>query len=388
MSIFERQPRDFSEPNEPKNLVTRRHFLRSAGVGLGALALTSLAGEKLGSSDEVPVREHITREPRETWEASFDTGELAGADMPEKLFVEYFGIEDGKMPERLTVNFPERLIAMWVKKNERSHGNLKVKAVADAVLDEYCKNEPTPSSAEQFTAEADNAVRVVLKNINWDAVRMLKGMSEPDIELVQKLLKGVSGVNLSALCMTELMPSENGRINKSAFDLLLQHAGKEFIESIPALYDPLVSFGPYQFTTHALDGAAAEPVGASIINAALPERLRIPDTVGSLRGAAHHAAAVLYMVDNACHLISYLKNQRQDKTVLTRLSNLAGEKPEDIALFLASAHHAPEAAIRTAGEWLEQADDEQARTFLALCPPRIAKYARRMNNHLQVLNEK
>lgn len=388
MSIFERQPRDSSEPEEPKGLVTRRHFLRSAGVGFGALALTALAGNELGPSDEVPAHEHTTREPRETWDTSFDTGDLAGADMPEKLFTDYFGIEDGKMPERLTVNFPERLIAMWAKKNERSHGNSKVKAVADAVLGEYCKNEPTPSSVEQFTAEADAVVKKVLENINWDAVRMLKGMSEPDIELVQKLLKDVSGANLTALCMTELMPSENGHINKGAFNLLLQHAGKEFVESVPALYDPLVSFGPYQFTAHALDGAAAEPVGASIINAALPERLRIPDTVGSLRGAAHHVAAILYMIDNACYLIGHLKNQRQDKTVLTRLSNLAGEKPEDIALFLASAHHAPEAAIRTAEEWLKQADDEQARTFLTLCPPRIAKYASRMNKHLQVLNEK
>lgn len=388
MSIFERQSRDFGESEESKGLVTRRHFLRSVGAGFGALAVTALAGEKLGSGDEVPVGEDITREPRETWESSFDTGDLAGADISEKLFVDYFGIEDGKMPERLSVNFPERLIAMWAKKNKRSHGDPKVKAVADAVLDEYCKHEPTPSNVEQFTAEADNVVRDVFKNINWDAVRMLKGMSQGDIELAQKLLRNISGSSLAALCMTELMPSENGRINRSAFDLLLQHAGKEFIESVPALYDPLVSFGPYQFTAHALDGKSLKPAGASVINAALPEQMRIPDEVSSLRGRAHHTAAILYTIENACNFINTLKQQSQAEVLLGRLGGLVGDGSEDVALFLATAHHAPGAAMHTVMVWLEQANDEHARSFLALCSSRIATYATRMRRHLEVLNEK
>lgn len=386
--MFERRSEDSSKPEESEGPITRRHFLRSAGVGFGALALTILAGEKLGSRDEVPTYKHTKREPRETWETSFDTGDLAGADMPEGLFLDYFGIEDGKMPEHLTVNFPERLIAMWAKKNERAHHDPKVKATADAILDEYCRSEPTPSSVEQFTIEAGTVVKKVLENINWDAVRMLKGMSVGDVELAQKLLKGVSGTNLTALCMTELMPSDNGRINKSAFDLLLQYAGKEFIESVPALYDSLVSFGPYQFTAHALDGKGQEPVGASIMNVALPERMRIPEEVSGLRGDAHHTAAMLYVIENVCNLINTLKQQSQAETVLGRLDNLAGERPEDVALFLATAHHAPDAAIRTAAEWLEQVTDDDAQTFLALCPPRILKYATRMQKHLEVLHKK
>lgn len=384
MSEFENH-REVSEERPSSPTLSRRSFLRRAGKGLGAVALTSLISGSTGLENGIDR----TRELRKTWETTFNTGELAGVDMPEQLFAQYFGIENGVMPEELTVNFPVQLIEMWTRKNERSHNNPEVQAVSNALLDEYCSREPSPSSVEQFTAEAEFALSDVLAHINWDAVRMLKTLSVEDMELVQRLVGKISGEYFTGLCMTELMPSKDGKVNRAALDLLLTQAGKEFIESVPALYDPLVSFGPYQFTAHALDAAGLEPVGASIINQALPISTRIPNTVAELRGSQHHTAAVLYVIENAGNLVTSLKHAKTshvEPQLLERLGRVVQDTPEELMLFFASAHHAPGSAQATFEKWLDQLDVEQPRSYAELCSPRIATYTARMDRNIKALH--
>jgi len=122
---------------------------------------------------------------------------------------------------------------------------------------------------------------------------------------------------------------------KMCLTYLLQNAGREFAERIPAVYDGLTSFGPYQFTEKALFETPEEVRGASRLNEHVDGE-RIPGSVSKLRGIEHHQAAYLLATQ---HIIKLIQNLDEDGVAVLE----AGweDNMSDIAQFIAAAHNYP-----------------------------------------------
>ena len=398
----------FSPPRGPEPLSnegqSRREFLGSlARAGLGAYLMRirnrDRGSETQGVDNELG-REKPARPERQKRESRFTTGQLAGELMKEPLFQYYFGLDGKPMPAELEVNFSLQLAQLWQTKNSKASNNPAVSKVGEVLLADYIKYEPTPSDISKFGGEAGQAIEQILDKLDWDNLAKDKELSAEDLKLVQSLTQTIGGKELIGLCITELMPSKNPDINVAAMELLLKHAGKEFIENIPAIYDKLLSFGPYQFTHYALGVTEQGAMGASNINQYLPKDRQIVNELSLLKGADHHKAAILNIIENFTALVSRIRFQqkpgakpeekpikieRENAEILMRqLEQAVTEQPEEIILFAAAAHHGPSPAISAALKWL---DPNNTETYLDHCPESINHYAARMQRSLRGLTE-
>lgn len=170
------------------------------------------------------------------------------------------------------------------------------------------------------------------------------------------------------------MPSRDGQLNKLILDFLLKNAGREYIESIPAMYDPKTSFGPYQFTEYALyEVPRRGKRGASIINQAVKESEKIPGSVALLRGEQHYKAAFLFMIENIANLV----NKR-----CAALNSVWRANKDDLIMFVATSHHMPSPALNAARRWL----DNWARLpFYISCGSHLRRYALKTKANLESL---
>jgi hypothetical protein len=174
------------------------------------------------------------------------------------------------------------------------------------------------------------------------------------------------------------MPAADGNLNVKIMEILLRNAGSNYLFTIPALYDKLLSLGLYQFTSYAVNSGTKQ--GASRINAFLPTLVRIPGSVIELRNGEHHRAAFLFSLDNLANLV-----KKVDKKEFQALKNVRRMKPGDIVTFMATAHHAPGLAIRNARAWLQQGGKGSLNAFLK---GRLVSYGRKSDNNLVALENK
>ena len=161
-------------------------------------------------------------------------------------------------------------------------------------------------------------------------------------------------------------------------DFLLQYAGVEYIEDIPAMYDAKTSFGPYQFTEFALFDCGNQKRGASIANQAVTSGQKIPGSVIKLRGDDHYKAAYLFAVHNICLMVKKL-----NKKELQTLKNVWGNNRDDLFVFCATAHHLPGDAIKAARKWL---DNKAKASFETSCNKRILPYAQKTRQNMATNN--
>lgn len=223
------------------------------------------------------------------------TQSLQGAKLG-SLYVLYLNLSETKIPDTLYVNFFETLSHMWDKKVEKSPDNSVVHNMRISALEQYATC--TKMSLSQYKKIIDTTCRNLYKNMNWNTVAELYNLSPAELKYVEKATKKIGSNELLAYALTELMPSSHGPINVQVFELLLNHAGREYVELIPALADDLTSFGLYQMTSYAVFDTPDEKRGASIANQALPSSLKIPGSVSKIRGNDHHKAAWLFAVHN------------------------------------------------------------------------------------------
>jgi hypothetical protein len=140
----------------------------------------------------------------------------------------------------------------------------------------------------------------------------------------------------------------DGKFNSQVYDFILRSGGRAYIESIPAVYDHMISYGPYQFTSYALYDDGMNRRGASVPNQALPIGLRIPGNVVNLRGNDHFKAAYLFAIDNEAHLLRKL-NAHEFSVLEANWRNYRS----DMLVYIAIAHHAPVPAISCGRRWLD-----------------------------------
>ncbi len=343
--------------------LSRRRFLGIASVA----ALTGVAGvslypfgesdkEKKIESEKPPIPEQkeapeaaphdLTFLAVEQKSSRYDMGQLAGVKFGD-LLTRYTGIA-GLVPAHANIDFKERLAKLWEAKLVRAKGEsdifpLPMMAVGKKVFDAYGREKVSRSNLVAYHKQIGDSISEVRANLDLSRIKKVQAFEDltaHHMKVLRFLESKINPTSILAYSITELMPTRGGTapIGIALYDFLLRNAGTEFIDSIPALGDNMISFGPYQFTSHALLETNAIAHGASFMQRALSidkAKRHIPRSVAELRGNAQHKAAYLFGLYNLAHGVRKLSDAQAK--VLDKNTQWADD--EDVVAFIAAAHN-------------------------------------------------
>lgn len=359
------------DPNAPKKpderlIISRRKFLALGGGAAAGAVLWRLLG----------TRKKVKGVERKKGPQKYATGELEGHKFS-SLFSDYTSIK-GEVPEIAEIDFQKQLEDLWERKKHVSSDRSVVQTTGDQLVKEYDEELHGEVSLDEYQKSIDEIIDEDNRELDWNKIAEVKNMNSKERKLAEEVTKILDAKSIIAYSLTELMPSMNGELNKNVLAFLLQNAGTRYVNSIPAVYDPMTSFGPYQFTSYALYDANGERRGASIINKALPEKLQIPGSVAKLRGNDHHRAAHLFMINNICDLVKRSENTKGWKS----LKKDKDRMKKEITLFCATAHHMPAVAIGRGATWLDEGAEG---TYTDCLGAHLKMYSKKTKANLEAL---
>lgn len=271
-----------------------------------------------------------------------DTRSIEGRKLS-GLYADIVGIS-GTVKKSHEINYGEILSNLWVRKISRSSVSLATVNAAEIPIKLYL-DDPKKMTLRQFISDADNQVLLVKQKIDWTAACGGYSLDAAECATFKALARDIRGVDIVAYGMTEIMPSAEGDLNVKIMEILLRNAGANYMFTIPALYDRMLSLGFYQFTSYAVNGTTNQ--GASRMNRFLKREARIPGSVIALHEGEHHRAAYLFALDNLANLAK--RTSEKEFAVLQRALK---QKPGEIVTFMATAHHSPALAFRSVKSWL------------------------------------
>ena len=321
----------------------------------GSLVLLLLlwAYTKAGS-EEVVIDRSVTTNIEPTALPSdkptvYDTGMLAGRKAGD-LYAAYLGYNGKVIPTELKVDWTAQLDKLWARKSGRRNVTSVARQAHEALVAEYLAKDPGKITLESYQEIAGNQASAICTELDWDQAGEIYRLNARETALLKRVSCNMGGRVLLAYAMAELLPSTDGELNRDYLDFLLQHGGRRYVESLPALHDDLTSFGPLQFTQYAVYDTPRERRGASKVNIALPasSELRIPGSTLRLRENDHFRAAYMFAVSNLADGIRKL-NGRQ----LAVFERVAGPRGVDVAQFIAVAHNKPVVGRQSLERWLD-----------------------------------
>lgn len=319
--------------------------------------------------------------PSQSRKGTYATGKLAGSTVSD-LYALYIG-RSGTLPKTLTIDWSLQLQNLWARKAAISKTGI-VKVTGDMLVAEYARLNPERMSIGQYESRAGTQAHLMYRSLDWGQVGEMYFVTKAGttdtrkLALLKRVSAGISGRTLVAYNMTELFPS-SGNYSGAYLDFLLRNAGLRYVESLPAIHDPLTSFGSFQFTSNAVyDTGSVAIGGASRVNRALPKSLRIPGSVTLLRGDQHLRAAYLFAVSNLAVFI-----RRLDEKHLATFERVAGSKSLQLAQFIATAHNKPAVAYSSGTKWLTAKAKSEYRTS---CPAVSRRYATKTFENFQALS--
>ncbi len=292
------------------------------------------------------------------------------------LYMKYLNLPKGPFPPYVTVSFDERMARMYEQKVEFarcSTNKLQVKtcvwssetvlAQAPLLLSQYLADDKMKMSLHDMVAIASERVKNAQSNLKMDALCKDNNykLSLNECSLLKSIFVDITGKDLLAYGMTELLPSADGKFNVMYMNMLLREAGASFVYHVPALGDGYASLGLYQFTMFALRNDHEAVAGASRVNAFVQEGgMKIPDSVVYLRGHDHHTAAYFFAVNNVATLLRKLSDEQ-----VATLAKLHKTHKGEMVMIIACAHHNPKHTFKTVARWLDAMEKYEARLAIA-----------------------
>lgn len=293
------------------------------------------------------------------------------------LYADIVGV-NGTIGATHHVNYNKQLADLWVRKLDRK--KVSPATIKSAMMPvELYKQDPRKMTLKEFVVEADKQVHLVKTKLDYTSACIGYKLSPSECTTWKTLAKDVRGIDIVAYGLTELMPSAEGELNVKILDILLRNAGSNYMFTIPAVYDMMLSLGFYQFTSYAIFDDGKKLVGASRMNRYLPRDVRIPGSVISLQNSEHHRAAYLF----ALHNFAELAKRTSDKE-FTALKKAIKQKPGDIVTYMAVSHHAPSPALRCMKRWLSKGAQGSLNSHLV---GRLKPYGKKSDNNLAALEK-
>lgn len=312
---------------------------------------------------------------------TYDTGKLAGSTVSD-LYAWYLGYK-GTLPKKLTVDWSLQLHKLWAHKAAISKTSIAT-VTGDMLVAEYDRFDPERMSLGEYESAADAQARLMYRSLDWGQVGEMYFVTKNGstdtrrLALLKRVAADIRGRTLVAYAMTELLPS-SGNYSGAYLDFLLRHGGRRYVESLPAIHDQLTSYGPFQFTSKAVyDTGSVAVGGASRVNRALPQRLRIPGSVTLFRGDQHLRAAYLFAISNLAVFIRKL-----DERHLATFERVASSKSLELAQFIATAHNKPAVAYSSGVKWLNA---KAKPDYRASCPTVSRRYATKTFENFKALS--
>jgi hypothetical protein len=295
-------------------------------------------------------------------------GALAGRKVG-GLNAALLGIPQGVVPAEAVIHPGNALEHLWDVKLAVKGVTPATKKSAEGILKAYATQDPHKVTLHEYVAGVDEEIRLAREAIDWSAFCEKRDLSGDDCTLLKGIAYEITGRDLVAYSMTELLPSEEGKFNALLLEILLGAHGTSYLARIPALGDPMMSMDPYQFTSHAVYDTGDEVHGASVVNRFVDSSQKIHGSVTKLNEREVHRAAFYFAVYN---LSIWVKVSTPAEKVTLRKK--FAHNMSEITQLIAVAHHLPANAIRGARLWVSHGCSKSLQDYLG---PQLRRYGRK-----------
>lgn len=173
-----------------------------------------------------------------------------------------------------------------------------------------------------------------------------------------------------AYLATELMPVPDR--SAAMLEFITEHAGVEYLESIPSLGDSLLSFGPFQLTSFVVGDQREGGEAGSVTQLLTVMRKSdfLPKNLSEFTSIEQHIrAGYLFAFHNLITLVQdALKREAfKEFSVITDSANAGTQNGASTTFleYLAAAHHKPAEARKAMRSWLESDDSSRSTSLSA-----------------------
>jgi hypothetical protein len=250
---------------------------------------------------------------------------------------------------------------------------------AHLILENFANGPKTRMDAKEFVKRATKVVNRIHDELDYNAFCDKMNMDKEQCETLEDITDDLRGRDMVAYGMTELFPSFDGEVNMRIMNGVLQNAGEEFLNDVPAFGDPLLSKGLYQFTSYAVCWDDRGPQGASIVNQFVTRKHQIPQSVMLLSMRDQHAAAFLFTTYNVARWI-----RRMNTTQMKTFRKLMPSHQSELIQYIAVSHHMPARTISYANMWLDRKGKDE---FLDFLPPHLKMYGRKTKSNYEAVKK-
>lgn len=257
-------------------------------------------------------------------------------------------------------HFEEALSLLWLKKTKQMKGRFR--DLKNSFIEQYRQETTEKSNIKTFRDMIGEQLDTLTANFEYGSFYLKhnnhsnpkKTIGHPEKERFFRNHLMPSRNTLLAYTVTELFPSNtNPSVNIALYDKMLEYAGMEFVNKIPAMSDPYLSFGPFQLTSIAIN-----PQGAPRLNAFLPERLHVPESMKNYSTTENHIrGAALVTIYNSEILANKLMRENLLEKFNAGFEKLDTLKQEEFfAGYLAAAHYKPTCAASAVCTFMKEVE--------------------------------
>jgi len=215
--------------------------------------------------------------------------------------------------------------------------------VSTRILSWYENNPPNRISIEEF--------KEILSQIINKVKESLKDEFSND-EYINFFFNNLDPELLISLSLREILPNpksdEEYIYNFILFNIFLNVAGTQFIEGIPALYDNLVSFGPFQFTSLPVKDIVNsysvyfdEEKFKKEMKTIFKREIEFVNDIKDLDNGMHYIWFIINAFRIFMGILMSLQNDKQRENFVNLLRN-----KENFVKFVALSHFSPKTALK------------------------------------------
>ena len=285
-----------------------------------------------------------------------------GAGNSALIGIRYDKSKNGLIPAKAKINWAKALKVQWKHKLARPDVSPATRKWADKIVAKYENAPRDTKTAKAFIVQIDIAAKQMHRAIDYG--KMCHDLKIDNCTAYYQVMGRIKGVNLAAYGMTELFPSHNGDLNYAMLDTILKSAGENYLDSIPAGGDSLLSKGFYQMTSLAIRRDSSGLLGGVtfIDNYA---GMKLPGSVVRLKLSDTHKAAFALAAYNIAFIFRGMSDK--DAYIFTHKCSIKG-----LTQLIAIGHHQPRGGVIAGKKWVH---DGCIRPIQYYLNPHLKEYA-------------
>ncbi len=309
----------------------------------------------------------------------YPTRQLGGRHLGNE-YVIYTGIKEGvAVPEYVDIDFKKQLRVAWDYKLKH-HGS-HLAGFAKEMVADYISHPVESRRLEEYEGNIDKIISEIRADIDWKKLGIIKGLkNSAQLSLLQAVVQDLNGKDMLAYSLAEFMPARDGTLNAQVMDFLLRNGGQQYAYHMPALHDPLISFGPYQMTDIAMNDVRSHR--GALVSAGALKAKKVPQFVKDIRGDDHHRIGFLLAVDNLANLIKKLNPEEQQV-----FANNWRKHRDQLVEYIAVAHTATSAGLGIGERWVAGGMKGVITDYALKDQIRLRSYALKTRGNLKAIKE-